>query len=91
MSLFQKEDLPRSVPKVLMHVIDAGCGTVCLECPKCKHEVDVEDCKYSITEFKKGIPCPKCNSTSKAGDMFKESMRTREIKRWRNKDVDSNM
>lgn len=71
-SLFSKEDLPKSKPKVLMHVIDAGSAGVHVECSKCDNNFWVEEHKYTVTQFKKGIPCAKCNGTSKAWDDFKE-------------------
>ena len=58
---------PRRAPRVLMHVIDAGHQggkpIVRLECKKCSYvspwlQVD------TVTEAKRGIPCPKCNPSS---------------------------
>lgn len=48
----------------LMHVCDAGCGeekqVVQFQCAKCKYQSDW--CEFdTVTEAKRGLPCPKCN------------------------------
>lgn len=62
---------PRQKPRKLMHVFDAGnevgCGSagssrhvVRFKCYRCGHETDwmlVE----TVSEAKRGIPCPQCN------------------------------
>jgi DNA-directed RNA polymerase subunit RPC12/RpoP len=58
---------PRTKPRVLMHVIDAGdcggCGEresdVRMKCGRCGHETDWTRLLDSVA--KRGIPCPKCN------------------------------
>lgn len=66
MSLFG--NLPRTPRKIRMHVMDAG-GGCCLEpgqvdvrykCDKCGVETGWENAA-SITEARRGIPCPNCN------------------------------
>jgi len=56
---------PRRNPRVMMHVIDAGtdgCNDVIhFECRKCGHDTGwIIDTK-TVTENKRGVPCPKCN------------------------------
>lgn len=69
MSARQAELLPKPPRRTrgqLMHVCDAGDSgegrkPMCLmQCGKCKHESEwlVFD---TVTEAKRGIPCPKCN------------------------------
>lgn len=70
--LFEMEPEPpkqRQKPRKLMHVIDAGgggCGVdtgehrVRFGCEICKHETEWQTVK-TVTEGKRGIPCPKCN------------------------------
>lgn len=60
--LFDKKDLPRSPRRKLMHVSDAGSGLIEFTCNHCGYCTDwIEDTR-SVTENKKGRPCPKCNS-----------------------------
>lgn len=51
----------------MMHVVDAGPGDylngehqVVLQCPKCQFSSDWITVK-SVTEGRRGKPCPKCN------------------------------
>ena len=60
-TLFKKEDFPTRKRLVLMHVVDAGSAGVKVECARCGDTIWVEEHKYSITQFKKGIPCDECN------------------------------
>lgn len=60
-------DLPRSRPrrKFVMHVHDAGNaeeGAIIAQfrCKRCGHETDWLVCE-TLTEARKGIPCPLCN------------------------------
>lgn len=64
--LFPKTTLPRRKNKRLMHVTDAG-GTdeghhIHFKCDHCGHDNGwgVYRSK-TITELKRGLPCPKCN------------------------------
>jgi DNA-directed RNA polymerase subunit RPC12/RpoP len=58
LELLQKP--PRRSPRVLMHVCDAGDDVVQFRCSTC-------GCRskwltgMSVTEAKRGLPCPKCN------------------------------
>ena len=55
---------PAPPRRVMMHVIDAGQGMAEFECGKCGHNAGwliVE----SITEAKRGEPCPICNDPNK--------------------------
>ena len=64
--LFTKDQSPRSKNIKRMHVRDAGnhpCGGKVIEfqCKHCKYNTGwIKDSK-TITENKKGLPCPKCN------------------------------
>ncbi len=67
--LFPKEELPRTPRLIRMHPVDAGydvCGgyepgrhSVKFQCPKCKFVPGWAE--VTISEARKGIPCPKCN------------------------------
>lgn len=51
---------PRQPRRVMMHVIDAGNEVAKFQCVKCMNETGW--LRYSsVTEAKRGIPCPKCN------------------------------
>lgn len=56
----------RKKPRVMMKVIDAGNGfgdgkVIMFKCFKCGHNTDwIEDTK-SVSENKRGMPCPHCN------------------------------
>lgn len=63
---------PRAKPRKLMHVCDAGDGpcsndetpiSVRYLCPRCGHETGWMGAR-TVTESKRGIPCPKCNETA---------------------------
>ena len=69
--MFAELKPPRKAPEKLMHVSDAaseccsedGEGVmVRLQCKRCKHETDWL-IFATITEAKRGKPCPKCNAT----------------------------
>ncbi len=60
---------PRSKPRKLMHVCDAshddfddGLATVRMNCVRCGQESDW--LALSVTEAKRGIPCPKCSEVA---------------------------
>lgn len=58
--LFEK--LPRKPAIKRMHFIDVGCGCVEMECDHCGYESGwIDDEGKSVSEIKKGFPCPKCN------------------------------
>lgn len=59
------ESLPRAPRRVLAHVIDAGeyseySNFVQFGCPRCGWESEWSG-EYTVTESKRGIPCPRCN------------------------------
>ena len=54
---------PRRSRRKLMHVSDAGGDSspiVQYRCARCGHETDWQD-QGTLTEAKKGKPCPNCN------------------------------
>jgi DNA-directed RNA polymerase subunit RPC12/RpoP len=62
-------DKPRRPRQWRMVVCDAGDGPCCCDetpisvrylCPRCDHETGWMGAK-TVTEAKRGIPCPKCN------------------------------
>jgi hypothetical protein len=67
LDLFPETKPPRAKPRVLMHVSDAG-GTgppddnwCRMQCVRCNAETDWINFE-TVTEAKRGIPCPACNS-----------------------------
>ena len=63
--LFPETKPPRQAPRKLMHVCDAyGDGPddnhVRFHCARCGHESDWID-GLTVTEAKRGMPCPECN------------------------------
>lgn len=64
LDMFPEKKLPRRSPRVMMQYRDGGVGNegeiVQYECPKCSTRSGWEDAG-SITEVKRGIPCPECN------------------------------
>ena len=62
---------PRKPARVMMHVVDAGysgCddddgGIAVFQCRKCDHKTDWTKFR-TVTEAKRGLPCPKCNGVS---------------------------
>lgn len=65
--LFPETVPARSKPRVLMHVSDAagdGGKTICrMQCRKCEAETEWLEFR-SVSEAKRGIPCPPCNADS---------------------------
>lgn len=71
--LFPELVPPRRAPRVLMRVADAGPPGAVFECAKCGHRTDWlrvwyagsenprEEGEMTMSEAKRGIPCPKCN------------------------------
>ncbi|WP_107495541.1 hypothetical protein [Thalassobius sp. I31.1] len=51
---------PRAKPRVMMHVADAGEG-IRFECEKCGHDTGWIADEKSVSENKRGLPCPVCN------------------------------
>ncbi len=58
---------PRSTPRKLMHVRDAGPGqeglVVQFRCDRCGHHSEWLD-GFKVSDAKRGIPCPQCNSST---------------------------
>lgn len=73
-TLFENERA-RQPRRVLMHVIDAGggCGDepgtheVVMQCGKCGYETGWITVR-TVTEGRRGRPCPKCNQENSNGD-----------------------
>ncbi|MFT9089458.1 MAG: hypothetical protein ABF479_00360 [Gluconacetobacter sp.] len=64
--LFPKADLPRKKPAKRMYVADAGLtpgGEKIIQfvCRRCGHDTDWLYDRWTITENKRGLPCPNCN------------------------------
>lgn len=55
------EKLPRRKARVLMHVADAGQDMIRFECYVCGHDTGWIPDEITITDAKRGIPCPECN------------------------------
>lgn len=52
---------PRKPRRVMMHVADAGAYMIRFECDKCGHNTGwIVDTK-TVTENRRGMPCPNCN------------------------------
>lgn len=69
--LFDKTSLPRSPKVKRMHVVDAGnsgCREYPLwyrfECMHCKYHEEGAYADITMTEAKRGLPCPKCNDSN---------------------------
>ena len=65
--LFTKEQIPRRAPMKRMYVADAGNYIsggkgIKFKCNHCGHNTGWIKDNRSITENKRGLPCPKCNS-----------------------------
>lgn len=52
---------PRRKRRVMMHVVDGGVDMIQFECFKCGYNSGWIPNDKSLTENKRGIPCPKCN------------------------------
>lgn len=52
---------PRRSRRIMMHVEDAGVGMIRFRCSKCEHDTDWLEDTQSITDNRRGIPCPRCN------------------------------
>ena len=55
------ENLPRTKRKVRMRVVDAGYGMIEFECWKCGHNTGWVEDNNTLTENRRGPPCPICN------------------------------
>lgn len=56
---------PRRSPRVMMHVVEAGQGNsgkvIQFECAKCGYNTGWIIDENSVSENKRGKPCPECN------------------------------
>ncbi len=74
-ALFTNQELPRSPRIRRMHVIDAGTDKahVHMVCVHCGHD---DGFNYyhgkTLTELKRGLPCPKCNMAEPQKDTTHE-------------------
>jgi hypothetical protein len=50
-----------AVPTVMMHVADAGIGHIRFSCSRCGHDTGWIEDRRTVSENRKGSPCPKCN------------------------------
>lgn len=60
-ALFDKHQAPRRPRLKRMRVADAGPGCIQFICPHCGHDTDWIEDEWTLTENKRGLPCPKCN------------------------------
>lgn len=61
LTLFPKTKRRRQKPRKLMHVVDAGYEMIELKCIHCGHETGWIESTETVTYYKRGVPCPKCN------------------------------
>lgn len=66
MQLFPKEQCPRRKPVKRMHVVDAGhlpdgCNGISFACPHCGYETGWIEDDLTVSQNKRGLPCPECN------------------------------
>jgi DNA-directed RNA polymerase subunit RPC12/RpoP len=63
--LFADDRRHRAKRRVLMHVADAGNSpwgkVVQFVCHKCGHDTGWIEDRRTVSENKRGLPCPKCN------------------------------
>ena len=63
--LFPGTKPPRAAPRVMAHVFDAGCSCETnlarFECKRCGWQSEWQSVA-SISDGKRGIPCPTCNT-----------------------------
>lgn len=64
--LFSKYEIPRRPPRKMMHVADAGhlpggSKGIRFKCSHCGHDTGWIADEWTITENRRGHPCPVCN------------------------------
>jgi len=60
------EKLPRALPRVMMHPDDFGPERMAhFHCKKCGHADWYTEC--TLTDYRRGIPCPNCNGCRSNG------------------------
>lgn len=72
----EKPVKPRKNPEKLMHVYDAGSGEdnwcmVMMHCSRCDLYTDWFQVR-TVTEAKRGIPCPRCNGVEFKTNEYEE-------------------
>lgn len=73
--LFAKDDLPRSRPVKRMHVADAGhlpggAKGIQFECERCGYDTGWIADIWTISENRRGHPCPRCNPANVVPPIF---------------------
>jgi len=73
-TLFDKLVLPRSAPVKRMHVADAGqlpggAKGIRFACSRCGHDTGWIADEWTITQNRRGLPCPQCNKGQHAPDL----------------------
>lgn len=61
--LFDKAELPRRPYLKRMRVADAGDGCIQFVCPHCSYDTGWIVDEKTVTENRRGLPCPKCNDS----------------------------
>lgn len=74
--LFPPDALPRAKPVKRMHVADAGhlpggAKGISFVCGHCGHETGWIHDEWTITENRRGLPCPVCNDLAGEGEAVK--------------------
>jgi DNA-directed RNA polymerase subunit RPC12/RpoP len=60
------EQLPHRPPVKRMHVADAGLGGIRFKCAHCDHDTGWIADEHTVTENRRGLPCPRCNPEASA-------------------------
>ncbi len=60
---------PRRPRIVRMHVADAGSGMIWFRCERCGHDTGWIPDTMTVTENKRGMPCPRCNAPAPAASL----------------------
>lgn len=58
---FDRTEMPRKPRQWRMRVADAGQGCIQFRCPRCGYDTGWIKDEKTVTENKRGLPCPKCN------------------------------
>lgn len=59
--LFPELERARAKPRVMMRILDAGDEVASFECSRCGHRTGWVGA--TVTEQRRGKPCPQCNGT----------------------------
>ena len=60
--MFSRNEAPRAKPIKRMHVADAGIGCIQFICQHCGHNTGWVKDEWTVTENRRGHPCPICNA-----------------------------